>query len=73
MSDHFCMGKLEVLIADESSMRCTVCGWSGWPRQIVDSTTGRILRRWAHQCACGKGAAWKARATQWSYTMDEER
>lgn len=45
----YCDGHLEVLIADESSMRCTKCDWSGWPRQDVEKGTGRILRIYPHE------------------------
>jgi hypothetical protein len=38
-----CNGKLEVLIADESSYRCTVCDWSGWPQTDVQPGSGVIL------------------------------
>jgi hypothetical protein len=43
-----CNGKLEILFADESSMRCTVCDWSGWPRQDVDTKTGIVWRTYPH-------------------------
>ncbi len=48
MSPDLCHGPLQVLIASESSWRCTVCGWIGWPQQDVEPVTGRILRQYPH-------------------------
>jgi len=45
----YCDGQLVVLIADESSYRCTKCDWSGWPRTDVEPGTGRILRIYPHE------------------------
>jgi hypothetical protein len=46
--ERWCNGKLAVLFADESSYVCTVCGWSGWPRQTVEPGTGRVLEVFPH-------------------------
>jgi hypothetical protein len=44
-----CDGRLVTFFADESSWRCTVCDWSGWPRQTVDGKTGYILSQEPHR------------------------
>ena len=44
----YCEGRLEVLFASESSYRCTVCGWIGWPRTEIDWDSGRILKFYPH-------------------------
>jgi hypothetical protein len=43
-----CYGRLSVLIADESSYRCSRCGWIGWPRRDIEPGTGRVLSVYPH-------------------------
>jgi hypothetical protein len=43
-----CTGKLEIFIAEESSYFCTVCGWIGWPEQIVELPSGIIRYHYPH-------------------------
>ena len=73
MTVHYCAGPLEIFIAGESSMRCRRCGWIGWPRQTVDSTTGHILKRWAHPCGCGDEIPLTVPVKAWSYVPRRER
>lgn len=73
MTTHYCAGPLEIFIADESSMRCVRCGWIGWPRQKVDPTTGHIVKRWAHPCACGDDIPFTVSVRPWSYVPQVRR
>lgn len=43
-----CGGELAIFIADESSYRCTECGWIGWPQKRVEEKTGRIICFYPH-------------------------
>lgn len=44
----YCAGELVSYIADESSQRCRVCGWVGWPVHDTERGTGVITRIYPH-------------------------
>ena len=51
----WCGGELVPLIESESSMRCTECGWIGWPqKEVATDNSGRILSYYPHRRDTGR-------------------